>query len=237
MAPKLFLSYVFIFFSTQFFFGQHIKIDKKELSILASLQKVNVIFTYEKVLFNADNFNETDFLSYIKEKIENKLNFEEALEWETRHLLAKDSIYPKIFVAALNNRIKDYDDPLEFVLNDTSLRYTMKVQTSWMYFGYDAGIVKQPAKANLNISFFETSEPANIISEVEVNRAEGLNVIGNLSFISNDTHGLSGISSIDWLDEFLNANEDYPRPSLVRMGNMYDKAAVRFGMTLKRVLD
>ena len=108
----------------------------------------------------------------------------------------------------------------------------MKVQTDWMYFGYDAGIAHQPAKANLKITFFETASPETIISQIDVNRAEGFDVVGNLSFIPN-----VGITSTNWVEEFLKANEDYPKPSLTRMGNMYDKAAVRFGMTLKRVLD
>lgn len=222
---------------SQSVFAQHIRIDKKQLAFLSSEEKVNVIFTYDGLLYNADNFTETEFLNYIKEKIANKLGNEEAMDWEQKHLSAKDSIYPKIFVASLNNRIKNYDYPIEFVWNNPSLKYTMKVQTDWMYFGYDAGIAKQPAKANLKISFYETSSPENIIDIVKVNRAEGFDVIGNLSFHTEVPLGKSGISSTNWLDEFLKVNENYPKPSLIRMGNMYDKAAVRFGMTLKRVLD
>jgi hypothetical protein len=106
-----------------------------------------------------------------------------------------------------------------------------------MYFGYDAGIAKQPAKANLKVSFYETSNPENIISQIDVERAEGFDVIGNFSFTPDVPLGKSGITSTNWIEEFLKANEDYPKPSLIRMGTMYDKAAVRFGMTLKRVLD
>lgn len=231
MKFKLSFFVLFIAFSNQCCFAQHIRLDKKELAFLASQERMNLIFTYDNLHFNADNLSETDFLNYIKEKIENKLDFEAALDWEERYLFAKDSIFPRIFVTAINNRIKDYDHPVEFVWNDTSLKYTMKVQTDWMYFGYDAGIVKQPAKANLKVYIYETSTPERIISEVEVKRAEGMNVVGSLSFNSN------GLTSTDWLKEFLEANEDFPRPSLRRMANMYDKAAVRFGMTLKRVLN
>ncbi len=228
---------LFIVFGIQCLNAQHIKLDKKEMAFLASQEKVNVVFTYEDLHFNADNFTEREFLDYIKEKIEGKLNTEEALDWEQKQFAAKDSVYPKIFVAALNNRIKDYDHPIEFVWNDPSIKYTMKVQTDWMYFGYDAGIAKQPAKANLKIYFYETFNPENIISQIDVERAEGFDVVGNFSFIPDVPLGKSGIISTNWLEEFLKANEDYPKPSLIRMGNMYDKAAVRFGMTLKRVLD
>jgi len=228
---KFLLASLLFLISSQFLFAQHIKLDKKEMSFLATQEKVNVVFTYDSLLFNADNFTESEFLDYIKKKIEGKLNTEEALDWEQKHLLAKDSIYPKIFVASLNNRIKNYDHPIEFVWNDPSIKYTMKVQTDWMYFGYDAGIAKQPAKANLKITFYETSSPETIISQIDVDRAEGFDVVGNLSFGSN------GPTSTVWLKEFEEANEDYPKPSLIRMGNMYDKAAVRFGMTLKRVID
>ncbi|SRX76134.1 hypothetical protein [Aequorivita antarctica] len=237
MKFKYLLLIVFIALGTQLLSAQHIKLDKKEMAFLASQKKINVVFTYESVLFNADSLTETGFVNYIKGKIESKLNAEEALDWEKRYFNAKDSIYPKIFATALNNRIKDYDYPIEFVVDDNSTYYTMKVQTDWMYFGYDVGIAKQPAKANLKVTFYETSNPENIVSKIDIDRAEGFNVIGNLSFNTEVPLGTSGISSTNWLQEFLKANEDYPKPSLIRMGNMYDKAAVRFGMTLKRVLD
>lgn len=232
MKLKYLLFTLFIFLAAQFLNAQHIKLDKKEMVFLASQEKVNVIFTYDDLHFNADNFTENEFLDYIKKKIEGKLNTEDALDWEQKYFAAKDSICPKIFVTSLNNRIKNYDHPVEFIWNNPSIKYTMKVQTDWMYFGYDAGIAKQPAKANLKITFFETASPETIISQIDVNRAEGFDVVGNLSFIPN-----VGITSTNWVEEFLKANEDYPKPSLTRMGNMYDKAAVRFGMTLKRVLD
>tara|TARA_R110002012_G_scaffold37798_2_gene105618 strand:+ start:17965 stop:18675 length:711 start_codon:yes stop_codon:yes gene_type:complete len=234
---KLLLSSIFFFICSNFIYAQHIKLDKKEMGFLAAQEKVNVVFTYNDLHFNADNFTESEFLQYIKEKIAKKLNWEEALDWEEKHFAAKDSIYPRIFVEALNNRIKNYDHPIEFVWNDPSIKYTMKVQTDWMYFGYDAGIAEQPAKGNLKISFYETSTPEKIISEIEVERAEGFNVINNFSFYNISYNGSIGINSKVWLDKFLEANENHPKPSLIRMGTMYDKAAVRFGMTLKRVLD
>lgn len=241
MKHIILLPIFFIFLGTHFCIAQHIKLDKKEMSFLASQQKVNVAFTYDDVLFNEDNFTEREFLDYIKEKIESKLNTEEALEWERNYFQAKDSVYSEIFISALNNRIQSYDSPVEFVLNDTSLKYTMKVQTDWMYFGYNVGIVKQPAKGNLNISFYETATPETIISKIEINRAEGIDLAtaGNFSFYSNvsGSNGSGAALSKSVLNEFLKASEEYPRPNLIRMGNMYDKAAVRFGMTLKRVLD
>ncbi|AFL79899.1 hypothetical protein Aeqsu_0386 [Aequorivita sublithincola DSM 14238] len=234
---KFLLYTLFICLTASSLFAQHIKLDKKEMAFLATQEKVNVVFTYEGLRFNADTLTEPQFVNYIKEKIENKLDAKEALDWEKRYFNAKDSIYPKIFATALNNRIKNYDHPIEFVVDDDSVFYTMKVQTDWMYFGYDVGIAKQPAKANLKITFFETSNPENIIAKIDVDRAEGFNVVGNLSFNTEVPLSTTGISSTNWLKKFLEANEDYPRPSLLRMGNMYDKAAVRFGMTLKRVID
>ena len=241
MKLKYFFFTFYIAFASQNLFAQHIRLDKKEMSFLASQKKINVVFTYEDVLFNSDNLNEREFRDHIKGKIEDKLNKKEALEWERKYFKSKDSVYPKIFVAALNNRIKNYDHPIEFVWNDPSIKYTMKVQTNWMYFGYNVGVVKQPAKGNLKISFYETSKPETIISTIDIDRAEGIDlaIAGSLSFYSNLPGQQSGGSmfSKKWLDEFLKAKEEYPRPSLIRMGNMYDKAAVRFGMTLKRVLD
>ncbi|MCB0466118.1 MAG: hypothetical protein KDC78_10680, partial [Aequorivita sp.] len=114
MKKLLFATIIFFAFSNQFLNAQHIRLDKKEMAFLASQEKVNVVFTYDSVHFNEDNFSEGQFLEYIKEKIEHKRNLEEALIWEKKYFKSKDSIFPEIFVAALNNRIKDYDYPVTF---------------------------------------------------------------------------------------------------------------------------
>ena len=90
MKLKYLLFTLFIFLAAQFLNAQHIKLDKKEMVFLASQEKVNVIFIYDDLHFNADNFTENEFLDYIKKKIEGKLNTEDALDWEQKYFAAKD---------------------------------------------------------------------------------------------------------------------------------------------------
>ena len=214
-----------IFFS-QNLVAQHIKLDKKAMSFLSSEEKINVLFTFDDILFNGENLTEDDFLIHITEKITEHRDSIRAKDWVDRYYIAKDTYYSEIFVNALNVRIQDYKNPVKFLLKDSTTQYTMKVHTTWMYFGYDIGIAEQPAKINLTITFYETLAPNIIVETMTVNRAGGMKAIRSKSLFNPKGD----------IEEFIKKAEEWPNPSLSRMGNSYEKAGLRFGMTLKRVL-
>ncbi len=56
-------------------------------------------------------------------------------------------------------------------LSDT--KYTLIVETVWIYPGWDAGIMKQPAKVTTNLKFVETANKDNILMEVSSKNAPG----------------------------------------------------------------
>ena len=51
--------------------------------------------------------------------------------------------------------------------------YTLIVQTVWIYPGWDAGIMKQPAKVTTNLKFVETANKSNVLLEITSEDAPG----------------------------------------------------------------
>ncbi len=79
-----------------------------------------------------------------------------------------------------------------------------------MYFGYDVIIGKEPSKVSMTFSFFETSNPENILFTTHISRAMGTN---------NESYNLRS-----W-------------PSFRRMGKAYIRAAYKLAQAFERILD
>ncbi|MBZ0327214.1 MAG: hypothetical protein K8F54_06375 [Altibacter sp.] len=206
---------LFFFFSLVFIFqhgrAQHIDIDKKALAFLASEEKVNILFTYDGLLID-DAIPEADFLSKMNKKITKFANEEEAINWAAAYTAHKNDIWPATFTSVLNEKLATYKNPPIFEENSREATYTMKVHSNWMYYGYDAGIVDQPAKVTTVLTFYTSENPETIIFSTEISRA-----MGQYNKEDGDGEGKG--------------------PSLNRMRKAYTKSAYKLAQALKRVVD
>lgn len=210
LTCKLLLTFC-LFFSFQFVTAQHIGIDKRALSGLASEEKINVIFSYNELTFNGKYLPETEFVDHIYEKITKHRDTDMAEKWVSDYHKAKKQSWPETFITQLNKHLEKRRNVPAFVLNDTTTKYTIVVHTHWMNFGYDAGIVKRPAKASMDIYFFKTSDAENYLSLSKLKKREGL------------------------YNESRYSNKEWPRPSLASMRNVYERVAPNLADALKRV--
>ena len=79
--PKFLLTTLFICLTAPFLFAQHIDIDKKALSFLASQERVNVVFTFDSLTFDGKNVPEAEFLQKRYVEISDWKDKEAAKEW------------------------------------------------------------------------------------------------------------------------------------------------------------
>lgn len=152
--------------------AQRIKIDKDALSFLASEEKINVQFSYDGLLID-NGIPEATFLENMRIKIIRQSDEKEAEAWAASYVNFKSFKWASSFTEALNKRMVKYKNSPVFQVNDTLARYTMKVNIPWMYFGYDAGIVNEPAKVNMDLEFYETKKPDKVIFATSIRRAMG----------------------------------------------------------------
>lgn len=190
--------------------AQHIDIDKKALSFIASQEKVNVVFTFDSLTFDGDAISEAEFLQKQYLDVSEWKNEDAAKEWIQLYNDHKNKIWRESFVNSLNGRISKNNEAPVFNINDSTAAYTMQVNSDWMYFGYNVIIGKQPSKVTLTLHFYKTDNPQNIIFSTEISRAMGTN---------NESYNLR-----NW-------------PSFRRMGEAYKRAAYKLGQSLERVLD
>lgn len=204
-------SILFIFLTTQFLFSQHIDIDKKALSFLKSQEKVNVVFAQDSLLMIDDTY-EMEFIQKMRKKIIHHSNSEEASNWISAYKKNKYEIWPETFITQLNGKLGENKNAPHFKMNFIEAVYTMKVTPTWMYFGYDAGIIDRPAKVSLQILFYETQKPNTIIFSTEISRA-----MAKYNIRNGDGEGAG--------------------PSLNRMRKAFEKASYKFAKALERVMD
>ncbi len=208
---KFILTSLFIGIVSQFAFAQHIDIDKKALSFLASQEKVNVVFSYDSLL-RIDDLKEKEFVQKMRNKIRDQSVDEEANNWTMAYNENKYKKWPAAFINQLNEKLGENKNAPVFEMDNLQATYTMEVHLSWMYFGYDAVIIDRPAKVTLQIYFYETQNPAAIIFSTEISRA-----MAKYNKQDGDGEGAG--------------------PSLNRMRKAFEMAAYKLAKALMRVVD
>lgn len=191
--------------------AQRIDIDKKALSFLTTTDTVSVVFSYKGLIID-DGVPESMFLKNMRVKIIDHRNEEEANQWAEDYKEFKAEIWASSFVAELNERLGKAKNAPLFSSEDMNANYTMNVNIPWMYFGYDGGIVKQPAKVTMQIDFIETKKPEQILFTTEIRRA-----MGKYNKTDGDGEGAG--------------------PSLNRMRKALEFGAFKLAQSLKRVVN
>ncbi|RMA57893.1 hypothetical protein [Ulvibacter antarcticus] len=191
--------------------AQHIDIDKKALSFLASEETLNIQIDFNGVVID-NNVSESDFLVKMHKKIVNHRDQAEADQWAKDYVEFKNEIWPATFIEVLNNKLKDYKNAPQFIENNTDANYLLKVKIPWMYYGYDAGIVNEPAKVTMLLEFSKSDAPNEPLFTTEISRA-----MGKYNKTDGDGEGVG--------------------PSLNRMRKAITTAAYKLAKALKRVVD
>lgn len=62
-------------------------------------------------------------------------------------------------------------------VNNNDAKYTLLVETVWIYPGWYAGVMVQPPKVSNVLKFVETSNPLTILLEIESIKAPGDNFV------------------------------------------------------------
>lgn len=168
---KLYISFMLLFVSamTQ---AQRFQDEQGTLSVLKGQTEVNVEFNYDNLRLMKDNLTEDE---YIKERIEylNKKAEGEGDIWVNSWKSAKETIWQPNFLKLLSRTITK-EKGISFKQNiENSAKYTLIVDVIWIYRGWDAGIMKQPAKVTTTLKIVETGNKSNILYQVKAIEAPG----------------------------------------------------------------
>lgn len=152
-------------------YAQKIKVAQGGFDFIAGQKEVNVEFDYSNMKLLKDNFTNEEYLTKRSAELEEKARGK-GKTWEKAWNSSRELIWNPKFLELMNKYLgKDKDMYFDEDLSDT--KYTLIVETVWLYPGWDAGIMKQPAKVTTNLKFVETSNRDNILLEVSSKNAPG----------------------------------------------------------------
>lgn len=145
--------------------AQKLKLISGDLSFLKGQTSVVVDFNYDHVLFYKENMNEKEYVSKRRTEIAADKGAAEADKWEKDWNHSKNNTFPEKYKASWNKNSK-------LKIADTA-RYRMVVETVWIYPGWFAGVMTQPAKVSTKIHFVESSKPKTILATIDSKDAPG----------------------------------------------------------------
>jgi len=160
---KKYLTLVFAVICTSMY-AQKMNIEQGSFDFINGQKEVNVEFDYSNMKLMKENFTNEEYVTKRSGDLEKKARGK-GKAWEKKWNSSQELIWNPKFLELMNKYLgKDKNIYFEEDLADT--KYTLIVETVWLYPGWDAGIMKQHAKVTTNLKFVETANKDNILLEV-----------------------------------------------------------------------
>lgn len=163
-----------VLFITATTFAQKAKVLEGKFKDLKGITAYNLVFDYTAVEIPKYD-NEEEFL---KDKMAKRDEKEAGTGEKFKESWFRDrpERYEPKFIESFNKR---FDEGGVVVARDLeSAAYTMKVQTTLLYAGYNIGIVRKNSKIDAIISVYKKEAPDDIIFSVKYTKAEGNGAMG-----------------------------------------------------------
>lgn len=156
-------------------FAQKAKIQEGDWKNLKGISKFNLVFDYSDLEIPKYK-NEDEFLKDKMQKREEKKKGDGERFKKNWFADRADRYEPK-FIESFNKRWKNGEVMVDRELSDAE--YTMHVHTTFMYAGYNVGVVRQNSKIDAVLTFYKNDNPEKILFQVKYIKAEGNGAFGN----------------------------------------------------------
>lgn len=152
-----------------FSFAQKIQILSGNTDFLKDQKDINVELIFDNVKFFDENKTEAEYLEKReKDVLDNPKRGESYWkEWLADWNENKNSTYLEKFIKG-TTKSKKYN----FVKN-SSAKYSLIINSEWIYPGYHAGIAIEPAKLTTTLNFVETANPSTILLSIKTEKVKG----------------------------------------------------------------
>jgi hypothetical protein len=152
--------------------AQDMDVLKGDFGFLKDQKEINVEFDYSKMTLMKEKKTEAQ---YVEERVKdlNEKSKGNGEVWKKKWNSSKELIWTPKFLELANIVMSKKKKDLTFQENLTAAKYTLIVETVWIYPGWDVSIMKQPAKVSLNLKFVETTNKSNVVLEIKSENAPG----------------------------------------------------------------
>jgi len=156
--------------ASTFVMAQKIKIEKGDLSFLKGQDVVNVIFDYSGMKMMKENMTEPQYVEKHSAELNAKVDGN-GDSWKKQWAVSKENIWNPKFLSIANTVLTKDKNLLRFK-EDVIVPYTLLVKVKWVYPGWDASVMKQPAKVSTDLIFID-SQTKNVVCEISSQEAPG----------------------------------------------------------------
>jgi hypothetical protein len=153
-----------------FAMAQKMKIEKGDLSFLKGQNVVNVTFDYSEMKMMKENMTEAQYVEKHTAELNAKVDGN-GDSWKKQWATGKENIWNPKFLSIANTVLTKDKNPLRFK-EDSNTPYTLLVKVKWIYPGWDAAVMKQPAKVSTQLVFID-SQTKDVVCEISSQEAPG----------------------------------------------------------------
>ncbi|CAM1349496.1 hypothetical protein [Tenacibaculum halocynthiae] len=166
-------------FFTIFGYSQKVKVVNGNFDFIKDQKEINVEFVYDNMKVLKKNLSNDQYMKEHSEKLEEKARGK-GEAWKKSWIASRDIIYAPKFLE-LMNRYLEKKKGIFFGENLKDAKYTLIVQTVWVYPGWNAAVMRQKAKVSTVLKFVETANKENVLLEVTSKKAPGNRFGGTFS--------------------------------------------------------
>lgn len=152
-------------------YGQKLKVNQGDFKFLNGQKEINVVFVYDNMKLLKKNLSNDDYVREHAAELEEETRGK-GTSWEKSWYASRELIYAPKFLELMNRYLYE-DHKVFFAENLSDTNYTLIVETIWVYPGWDAGVMKQPAKVSTLLKFVDTNNKENVLLEVSSENAPG----------------------------------------------------------------
>ncbi|MCD8539041.1 MAG: hypothetical protein LRY55_04205 [Leadbetterella sp.] len=151
--------------------AQKMTVEEGNFKFLKDAKAVNVVFRYDDLKLLKENKTEQQYVEERTAEL-NAKNAGTGDTWAQKWEGAKESIWEANFLDLLAKTVTASKGTV-FGQNKNDAPYTLTVDATWLYPGWDAGFMKQPAKVTTALIFTETANPSNVLLKIKSENAPG----------------------------------------------------------------
>ncbi|MCI3937337.1 hypothetical protein MQX03_09000 [Chryseobacterium aahli] len=158
---KLFLVLI-LAFSTAVFAQNQMNVVQGNFDFLREQADVNVEIKFENAVFQVENFTEEKYLEKRKTETLAKKSELAWQKWIADWERFKSTEYNAYFLKGINSKSKKIN-----FKNDGNSKYTLIIDSKWIYAGWHGGLIGQEAKLTSDLIFVETENPSKVVMRLK----------------------------------------------------------------------
>jgi len=175
---KQLVLFVFLL-STVIVYAQKMKVKEGSFDFIKDQKEINVEFVYDNMKLLKKNISNEEYVKEHSAELEKKTRGK-GKSWEKSWIASRELIYSPKFLE-LMNRYLEKEKGIFFGEGLKDTKYTLIVETVWVYPGWNAGVMRQPAKVSTLLRFVETTNKGNVLLEITAKDAPGNKFGGTFS--------------------------------------------------------